>query len=230
MNTPVTTATLGLIVLCVFALWFRAPAIEADLQRAVDHQLESMGAAATAQVDGREVVLTGTATSAAEAAHWVDAVESVWGVRTVTSKLDRSEPVRPVAGTSQAPSPAAAAAALSEELQRIMSRSEVTFQTDSHWLSHQGRAALVDVASALAETPDLQVQIGGHTDSRGPPAFNRFLSQRRADAVVAQLQELGVDPSRLHPVGFGATLPRDTNRTARGRAHNRRIEFQVIVP
>ncbi len=69
--------------------------------------------------------------------------------------------------------------------------------------------------------------IGGHTDGRGPLSANQKLSQSRADAVRALLIANGVDPQRVTSRGFGESRPIDTNRTKRGRARNRRIDFSL---
>lgn len=72
--------------------------------------------------------------------------------------------------------------------------------------------------------------VEAHTDSRGSSAFNLRLSQERADVIRGYLvKELSVDGSLITATGYGETRPIDTNRTAAGRARNRRVEF-VIHP
>ncbi len=70
--------------------------------------------------------------------------------------------------------------------------------------------------------------IEGHTDDRGDASYNQELSQRRAQAVVAFLIDQGVDRSRLTAVGVGETQPIASNKTKRGRATNRRVEFVIL--
>jgi|GEM_PF-2661591 len=69
--------------------------------------------------------------------------------------------------------------------------------------------------------------VGGHTDGRGPLAANLTLSQSRADAVRTFLVANGVSAERITSRGYGETRPIDTNRTKRGRARNRRIDFTL---
>jgi outer membrane protein OmpA-like peptidoglycan-associated protein len=75
---------------------------------------------------------------------------------------------------------------------------------------------------------DLKVEIQGHTDSFGVEIYNKDLSERRALSVKKYLTKNGVDEKRLTTVGFGETSPVATNKTAEGRAKNRRIEFKEI--
>jgi OmpA-OmpF porin, OOP family len=87
---------------------------------------------------------------------------------------------------------------------------------------------LDDVATVIKSVPeDVQFRVEGHTDSKGSDSYNKTLSQRRADAVRTYLVGKGIDSSRLSAVGFGEERPIDTNRTADGRARNRRVEFNV---
>jgi outer membrane protein OmpA-like peptidoglycan-associated protein len=87
------------------------------------------------------------------------------------------------------------------------------------------------VAGALTATPGIKkVSIQGHTDANGVPEANLDLSQRRAQSVVRWLTEHGVTAERLEAKGFGDTQPVATNKTSRGRAENRRVEFIIVDP
>jgi outer membrane protein OmpA-like peptidoglycan-associated protein len=67
--------------------------------------------------------------------------------------------------------------------------------------------------------------VEGHTDNTGSASTNDEISMKRAENVVAALVELGVEKSRLTPVGKGSSEPIGSNSTAEGRSKNRRVEF-----
>lgn len=104
----------------------------------------------------------------------------------------------------------------------------VNFETASSRLTVNAKTILDDVARQLNSRPDVKVEIGGHTDSRGSDSYNRSLSERRAQSVVAYLTEHGVDASRLSAKGYGKAGPVDTNDTDEGRERNRRVELKVL--
>ncbi len=84
------------------------------------------------------------------------------------------------------------------------------------------------IAKIVKESPGFHVRVDGHTDNVGKPESNMKLSQERADAVVKYLVEKkGVDAKRLSAKGFGDTQPIADNKTEKGRAKNRRVDFTV---
>jgi OmpA-OmpF porin, OOP family len=88
---------------------------------------------------------------------------------------------------------------------------------------------LDEVAQALRDNPQIKkLRIEGHTDNVGGPDFNLKLSQRRADAVMAELVKRGIEPGRMEATGFGKTRPIASNSTEKGRAENRRTEFNIL--
>ncbi|WP_372521875.1 OmpA family protein [Sulfuricaulis sp.] len=72
------------------------------------------------------------------------------------------------------------------------------------------------------------VKITGHTDSSGTPEYNQKLSVRRAEAVRDYLISIGADASKMEVAGMGEDKPIADNKTAKGRAQNRRVEVEVI--
>ncbi|NBO15990.1 MAG: OmpA family protein, partial [Betaproteobacteria bacterium] len=84
---------------------------------------------------------------------------------------------------------------------------------------------LVDKIKAIK----LEVVIAvGHTDSVGSDAYNQKLSVRRAEAVKAYLVTKGIEKNRIYTEGKGERSPVADNKTAAGRAKNRRVEVEVV--
>jgi outer membrane protein OmpA-like peptidoglycan-associated protein len=73
----------------------------------------------------------------------------------------------------------------------------------------------------------MKLIIEGHTDSDGPTDKNQILSQKRAESVKSYLVSGGVSSSRLFTKGYGESTPIASNRTAAGKAQNRRVELVV---
>lgn len=104
----------------------------------------------------------------------------------------------------------------------------VLFESGTDVILAESQATLDEAAEILKEFPDAAVEVGGHTDSRGDDASNQDLSQRRADAVVAALQERGVT-NELESVGYGETqLKENPDDTPEQQQINRRIEFTLL--
>ncbi|MCX6840707.1 MAG: OmpA family protein [candidate division WOR-3 bacterium] len=105
----------------------------------------------------------------------------------------------------------------------------IYFDFDKSTIKPESRPALEDAAKMLNENPTINVEIQGHTDSKGSDSYNLSLSDRRAASVVAYLtQNLGIDRSRLTSRGYGESQPIATNDTDAGRALNRRVEFMIL--
>ncbi|MFQ6104569.1 MAG: OmpA family protein [Candidatus Glassbacteria bacterium] len=87
---------------------------------------------------------------------------------------------------------------------------------------------LSKVQRAIGEFPTSQIEIEGHTDSRGEDAFNLKLSQTRADAIRTYLvANLGINPARIVAIGYGESRPIASNETDEGRAMNRRVDVVI---
>lgn len=107
----------------------------------------------------------------------------------------------------------------------------VLFASNKYVLLPAARERLDQVAQALMSgDPKTQFVVEGHTDSRGKAEVNQVLSQNRADAVRDYLIERGVPAERITAEGHGADNPVVDNKTADGRANNRRVEIVVKPP
>lgn len=136
-------------------------------------------------------------------------------------------PVPPPAPLDPAP---AAPLRVQAELDRLLAGGRIEFETGSDRLRSDATPLLDAIAAALLSAPELAVEVEGHTDSRGDPASNRLLSQRRALAVKAYLVARGLDPGRIHSLGSGSTRPLVRARTTDANQINRRIEFRIVTP
>jgi OmpA-OmpF porin, OOP family len=105
---------------------------------------------------------------------------------------------------------------------------QVKFATGSAKILKDSDELLNAVADVFGKHPEItMVRIEGHTDNVGKPAFNKKLSQSRADSVKAWLVKHGIDKKRMTTQGFGQEKPIDTNDTPEGRQNNRRVEFHI---
>jgi outer membrane protein OmpA-like peptidoglycan-associated protein len=106
---------------------------------------------------------------------------------------------------------------------------DVHFQFDKATLTSSDKLVLDKIATRLkAEAPTAQLTVTGHTDSVGSDAYNQKLSDKRAHSVVEYLIDQGVPRSNfVSVVGAGESQPVADNKTADGRAQNRRTEIKI---
>lgn len=104
----------------------------------------------------------------------------------------------------------------------------IEFESGKATLTDSGRAILDQMSVALLRLKDKKVEVIGHTDNAGSRAGNLSLSQARAEAVKAYVVGRGVRAEMISVSGEGPDRPVADNRTAEGRARNRRIEFKVV--
>ncbi len=104
---------------------------------------------------------------------------------------------------------------------------KVYFESAKAEIQAKSFELLNDVAKALNEGGNkaVTIEIGGHTDSKGSDRYNKKLSQERVESVRTYLINKGIAADRMTAVGYGESMPIDTNRTRAGRANNRRVEF-----
>lgn len=104
----------------------------------------------------------------------------------------------------------------------------VQFQTGSAILKSESFNVLNQIADIMSRYPDFNMSISGHTDNTGSATANQLLSERRARTCYDYLIKKGVSASRLSHTGFGESRPISTNDNEKGRALNRRVEFNLV--
>ncbi len=123
------------------------------------------------------------------------------------------------------PPPPAAPAPTSE---KVTYAADAFFDFDKYALKPEGKAKLDDLVSKMGGM-NLEVIIAvGHTDNIGTMAYNQKLSERRANAVKEYLVSKGVEKNRVYTEGKSFTQPIASNKTAEGRAKNRRVEIEMV--
>jgi outer membrane protein OmpA-like peptidoglycan-associated protein len=104
---------------------------------------------------------------------------------------------------------------------------EVTFQSGKSVLLASGKKELDVLADLMKKNPNVRISLEGHTDNTGSDKINDPLSVKRADAAKAYLVSKGISESRLSSTGYGETKPIGDNKTAKGRAENRRVQMTL---
>jgi OOP family OmpA-OmpF porin len=191
-----------------------------------------------------------TAAGAQSVDNWRNASGDVWKNSTglcwrnanwtpATAAADCDGALAPAPKAAPAPAPAAAPApapkaAAPAPAPQPPAASKVTYAADAFFdfdkavLKAEGKAKLDDLASKV-KAINLEVIIAvGHTDSVGTDAYNQKLSVRRAEAVKAYLVSRGIEKNRVYTEGKGEKQPVADNKTAEGRAKNRRVDIEVV--
>lgn len=106
---------------------------------------------------------------------------------------------------------------------------KVLFGYDRSDLSSSAEVNMDKLVNVLKEYPDTNIEIQGHTDSKGTDSYNEGLSNRRATAVASYLRNRGVSSSRISTKAFGESAPIASNDTESGRAQNRRVDFLITA-
>lgn len=105
----------------------------------------------------------------------------------------------------------------------------IYFKLASAELEPESFETLNSLKRVFLDNPGIIVQIEGHTDSQGGDEYNLDLSKRRATTVADYITNvLGVSTGQVSSIGFGESKPIADNKTSKGRAQNRRIEFRVV--
>lgn len=111
----------------------------------------------------------------------------------------------------------------------------IYYEFDKAELNKKARKTIdTTLLKVMMETPQIVVEISSHTDNKGKDAYNKKLSQKRAESVVNYLIKKGIDPKRLYAKGYGEEKPiapnenPDGSDNPEGREMNRRTEFKII--
>lgn len=106
---------------------------------------------------------------------------------------------------------------------------KILFDFDRSNLTATAETNLNKLINVLKEYPDTNIEIQGHTDSKGSEKYNMSLSRRRAGAVSQFLRNRGLASSRLTTKGYGESAPVADNGSDDGRAQNRRVTFLITA-
>jgi OOP family OmpA-OmpF porin len=165
--------------------------------------------------------------------------DNFWTPATAMAECDGAlKPVVAVAAPAPEPAPAPAAPAPAPApavvVAPVPSSEKVTYAADAFFdfdkavLKPEAKEKLDDLVSKTKEI-NLEVIIAvGHTDSVGTDAYNDKLSVKRAESIKTYLTSKGVEANRVYTEGKGKKQPVADNKTAEGRAKNRRVEIEVV--
>ncbi len=107
--------------------------------------------------------------------------------------------------------------------------SNVLFGFDKSGLTADAKTNLDKLVKVLDAYPDTDIEVQGHTDSKGSESYNRNLSVERASAASNYLRGNGITTNRISIKGFGESTPKYNNDSETGRAQNRRVEFLITA-
>jgi OOP family OmpA-OmpF porin len=137
-------------------------------------------------------------------------------------------PPAPPAAVAPAPAPAPAVIAPVPSSEKVTYAADAFFDFNKADLKQEAKTKLDDLVSKTKEI-NLEVIIAvGHTDSIGGDAYNDKLSVKRAESIKTYLTSKGVEANRVYTEGKGKKQPVADNKTAEGRAKNRRVEIEVV--
>ena len=137
-------------------------------------------------------------------------------------------PVAAAPAPAATPVPAPAPAAPVTVATKVTYAADAFFDFDKSVVKPEGKAKLDDLVGKIKDI-NLEVIIAvGHTDAVGSDTYNQKLSVRRSEAVKAYLVSKGIEKNRVYTEGKGEKQPVADNKTAEGRAKNRRVEIEVV--
>ena len=101
----------------------------------------------------------------------------------------------------------------------------IKFDSGKATLKPESMGVINEIVKLMKEHPEIKFSVEGHTDSDGDTQLNQNLSEQRANTVMNELIEQGIDGERMVSKGFGEDVPVAENSTPEGKANNRRVEF-----
>ncbi|MEO6869139.1 MAG: OmpA family protein [Ginsengibacter sp.] len=116
-----------------------------------------------------------------------------------------------------------------EEGIKVEFNEKILFDFSKSDIGDSAKVNLNKLVAVLNKYPNTNIEVQGHTDSRGTEEYNMGLSERRASAVANYLIANGIASSRITTKGFGESAPAYTNATPEGMAQNRRVEFLITA-
>jgi OmpA-OmpF porin, OOP family len=188
------------------------------------------GTVKSAKLDGEEVPITGATktVSPTVTTTYTGQVTGVGGTQTATATVTVVSPPPAAPAAPAAESPAAEPAGTKPSVMNKLNF-RVNFDTDKYTIRKADKVTLNKVAELLKKKPNAKVKIEGHTDSRASDAYNQKLSKKRAIAVEDYLLRKGISKKTdISAAGFGESKPVADNKTAEGRAENRRAEIVIF--
>ncbi len=159
---------------------------------------------------------------------WKDTSGNCWRNSVWTPATAAEGCGKPVAAAEAPKAEPAAEAKPVVAAEKITLQADAYFDFDKSTLKAEGKAKLNELADKLGQVNVETIVATGHTDSVGSDAYNQALSVRRANAVKAYLVSKGVAADRVLVEGKGETQPVASNKTAAGRAQNRRVVVEVV--
>ena len=117
----------------------------------------------------------------------------------------------------------------------VVNINPIYFDFDKANIRPDAAIELDKVVAIMQKYPELKIEAGSHTDSRGPAEYNQILSERRAKSTVAYIVSKGIDASRLTAKGYGESqLTNECDGTVKcteeQHQQNRRTEFVLLNP
>ncbi len=156
-------------------------------------------------------------------ANWTPATAAPGCDGAIVPQAAPAAPAAVAPRAAPAPAPAAPPAAT-----KVTYAADAFFDFNKSVIKPEGKAKLDDLVGKIKDI-NLEVIIAvGHTDSVGSDAYNQKLSVRRSEAVKAYLVSKGIEKNRVYTEGKGEKQPVADNKTAEGRAKNRRVEIEVV--